>query len=154
FARALGGLLGDQRDGAVEPDREHVVARLQVGVGLAVLHVGAETPDAGNDRHAVLRVLAHFARQREQAERTGQIDVLGRKALWHRRSLGLCGLAALILGRLAELDVGPEPARAQRDFEARRRILAELLHAAIRRALTGRGRELARVTAFGIIRAA
>src|SRR6202011_3913326 len=64
----IGPLLGDQRDRAVEADREHVLARIQVRVSLALLHVGAKAPDAGQDRLATLRALADFARQREQLE--------------------------------------------------------------------------------------
>ena len=61
--RPLGALLFDQRHGAVEPDGEHVVARRQIGVGLAVLHVGPEAADAGNDRLAVVGMLADLARE-------------------------------------------------------------------------------------------
>ena len=60
---SLGALLFDQRHGAVEPDGEHVVARRQIGVGLAVLHVGPEAADAGNDRLAVVGMLADLARE-------------------------------------------------------------------------------------------
>src|SRR5262249_7491921 len=57
----IGAFLGNQRDRAVEPDGEHVLARVEVGVGLAVLHVGAVAADAGQDRFAVLRALADLA---------------------------------------------------------------------------------------------
>src|SRR6516164_3666673 len=60
---ALGALLFDQRHGAVEPDGEHVVARGEIGVGLAVLHVGPEAADAGDDRLAVVGMLADLARE-------------------------------------------------------------------------------------------
>src|SRR5262249_37492506 len=59
----LGALLLDQRHGAVEPDGEHVVARREIGVGLAVLHIGPEAADAGNDRLAVVGMLADLARE-------------------------------------------------------------------------------------------
>src|SRR5262245_29240976 len=107
LARALGLLLLDQRDRAVEPDGEHVVAVREVGVGLAVLHVGAEAADAGQDRLAVVGMLADLARQREQAERAGEIDVVGRQPLGQAGALGL-----LALDRLAELQIGAEAARA------------------------------------------
>src|SRR5262249_5129787 len=60
---ALGALLLDQRHGAVESDGEHVVACRQIGIGLAVLHVGPEAADAGNDRLAVVGMLADLARE-------------------------------------------------------------------------------------------
>src|ERR1700722_20286331 len=77
FARTLGDLVGDQRHRPVLSDREHVVAGLEIGVGLAVLHIGTEAPDAGQDRLAVVGMLADLARQREEAERAGQIDIVG-----------------------------------------------------------------------------
>ena len=40
-----------------------------------MLHVGAEAADAGEDRLAVLRVLADFARQREQPERAARASM-------------------------------------------------------------------------------
>ena len=82
-------LLGDQRDRAIEPDVEHVVAGLEIGVGLAVLDVGAEAADAGQDRLAVLRMLADLARQRQQAERALEVDVVGGEPLGHAGALGL-----------------------------------------------------------------
>ena len=42
----IGLLLGDQGDGAVEADGEHVVAVFQTRVGLAVFDVGPEAADA------------------------------------------------------------------------------------------------------------
>src|SRR5262249_15383713 len=141
LAWALGLLLLDQGHRAVEPDREHVVAVREVGVGLAVLHVGTEAADAGQDRLAVVGMLADLARQREEAERAGEIDVVGRHALGQAGAVGL-----LALDRLAELQIRPEAAGAQRHLETGRRILAELLHAAVRRAV-GAGGELAGVAA-------
>src|SRR4029078_9000440 len=41
-ARALGHLLCNQSDRAVQPDVEDLVARLQRGIGLVVLHERAE----------------------------------------------------------------------------------------------------------------
>jgi hypothetical protein len=43
---------------------EDVVARLQIGVGLAVLDVRSEAADGRLDRLAVFRMAADFARQR------------------------------------------------------------------------------------------
>src|ERR1700758_4779733 len=63
-ARALGTLLGDERHRAIETDREYLLRRLQIGVGLAMLNVGSEPADAGADRLAILGMAAHFARQR------------------------------------------------------------------------------------------
>src|SRR5262249_53153666 len=141
LAWALGLLLLDQGHRAVEPDREHVVAVREVGVGLAMLHIGAEAADAGQDRLAVVGMLADLARQRAEAEGAGEIDIVGREALGQTGTLGL-----LALDRLAELQIGAEATGAQRHLEAGRRILAELLHAAVGRAVAA-GRELAGVPA-------
>ena len=45
-ARALGDLLRDQRHRAVEADVEHLVAGLEAGIGLLVLHERPEAADA------------------------------------------------------------------------------------------------------------
>src|SRR6202011_1128397 len=68
-ALALELLVRNQRHRAVEPDGEHVVARLEACVAFAVLHIGAEAADAGEDGLAVFRVAPDLARAREQAER-------------------------------------------------------------------------------------
>src|SRR5439155_8041381 len=116
-------------------------------VGLAVLHIRAEAADARHDRLAALGMATDFARQREQAERAGEIDILGCESL---RQAGALGFRAV--GGLAELHVGAEAARAQRDFEAGNGVLAELLQAGIGGGIgTGAGRELARIAALGII---
>ena len=94
-------LLGDQRHRAVEADGEHVVAGFEIGVGLAVLDVGAEAADAGQDRFAVLGMLADLARQRQQAERAVEIDVVGLTALRQAGALGLLALPSILLARRA-----------------------------------------------------
>src|ERR1700760_4092350 len=63
----IGLLLCDQCHRAVESDGEDIFAGVDVGVGLAVLHVRTETANAGHDRLAVLRMFADLARQRKQA---------------------------------------------------------------------------------------
>src|SRR5258708_7522082 len=60
LARTLGDLLGDQRDGAVEADTEDLVDILDIGVGLAVQHIGTEAARAQRDLEPALRVLAEF----------------------------------------------------------------------------------------------
>src|SRR5262249_60921718 len=77
LVRALGALVFDQRHGAVEPDGEHVVTRGEIGVGLAVLHVGPEATDAGDDRLAIVGMLADLARERKQPERAVEVGVVG-----------------------------------------------------------------------------
>src|SRR6476659_8417488 len=146
---ALGTFLLDQRDRTVEPDREHVVARGQIGVDLPVLHVRAEAAHAGDDRFAVVGMLTDLARQREEAERAVEVDVVCGEAFRQRRSLRL-----LAVDGFAQLDIGPEAARADSDFKPARRIFAELLHAVFRGAVPVSGRELPRVAAFGIVGAA
>src|SRR5262249_48852055 len=123
-------LLRDQRHRAIEADGEHIITGLKIGVRLAMLDVGAEAADTGQDRLAILGMLADCAWQRKEAERALQIDVVGRETLGDAGALGL-----LAVHGLAQLDVGAEAAGAQRDFEAARRILAELLHAAVGRAV-------------------
>src|SRR5262249_35241516 len=147
LTRTLRLLLLDQRHRTVEPDRQHIVAGGEVGVGLAMLHIGTEAADAGQDRLAVVGMLADLAREREQAERAGEVHIVGRSPFRQARTLGL-----LAVDRFAELQVGPEAARAQRHLEAARRILAELLHAAI--AVAVPRRQLAGKAAFGIVGAA
>src|SRR5215472_15363290 len=145
--RTARDLLGDQRDGAVEADREDLFAVLHIGVGLVVQHIGAETADAGDDRFPILRMLADLARQRQQLQREREIDRGGLGALGQAGALGL--LAVL---RLAELDIGSEAAGAERDLETGLGVVAELL-----RRLHGafaRGGERASVAALGIVRAA
>src|SRR5262249_46676371 len=147
---ALGALLFDQRHGAVEPDGEHVVTRREIGVGLAVLHVGPEAADAGDDRLAVVGMLADLAREGKQPQRAVELVAVGGGPLRQAGALGLPAPAPL-----AERDVGPEAPRAQRHFEAARGVLPELLHAAVGPAVGAvAGRELARIAAFRIIRAA
>src|SRR5262249_2940820 len=61
-------------------------------------------------------------------------------------------LGFLAFGCFPELDIGPEAARAERDFEPARRIFAELFHPVFRAAVGWR--ERARIAALGIIAAA
>src|SRR5262249_8291704 len=117
-------------------------------VSLAGLHVGTEAADAGEDGLACFRMTPDFARQREQAERAVDIDIVGRNPARDSRALGL-----LALDRLAELDVGAEAAAAQRPFKSRGRILAQALVAVFRVAFA-RHRERAGEAALGIVRAA
>src|SRR6185503_101704 len=130
-----------------ETDGEHIVAAIEIGVGLDVLDVGSEAPDTGKDRLAIFRMLSDLARQRQQAERALKIDIVGCETL---RDAG--ALRLLAVDCFAELDVGAEAARTQGHFEAGRQILAELLHAAVGRAVTVR--ELAGVATLRIIGAA
>ena len=97
---------------------------VEVGVGLAVLHVGAEAADAGQDRLAVVGMRADLARQREQLRAPFEVDVVGRQPFGRPARLGFS--CRLVLGGFAELHVGAEAARAQRDVEAGSGILAEL----------------------------
>ena len=87
---------------------EDVVAGFEIGVGLAVLHIRSEAADAGDDRLAVFRMAADFARQREKLECMLEIDVVGDRSL---RQAGALGLFA-VLDSLAELHIGTEAAAA------------------------------------------
>src|SRR6185437_270554 len=130
----IGFLFGNQRDRAIEADAQDLVAVLQVGVGLAVFDVSPEPSNAGEDRFAVIGRQADFARQRQQAERLFEVDVFGRNAFRNTgafRFLDLLLLFALLRLRrlylLAELQIGPEAAAAQRHRKSALRIFAEHL---------------------------
>src|SRR5215470_5749562 len=88
-ARALGDLFRYQRHRAIEPDGEHVVTGLEIGVSLAVLDVGAVAADAGDDGMTVFRMAADLARQRQQLERRFEIDGSRIHAAQKARALGL-----------------------------------------------------------------
>src|SRR5262249_22035612 len=121
-----------------------------MGVGLAVLYVRPEATDAGNDRLAVVGMLADLARERKQSERAVEVDIVGGEAFRQAGALGL-----LAFGCFPELNVRPEGARPQRPFEPARRVLAELFHPAVGSAVGAvAGRELARIAALGVIGAA
>src|SRR5262249_10371443 len=130
----IGFLLGDQCDSAIEADGENIIAVFQVRIGLAVLDVRAETTNARNDRLAVFRRQSDFARQRQKDQRFFEINVFGRNAFWNTRALRLLDLLFLFallgfwrLDLFAELQVGPEAAATQRDFEAGCRVFAQHL---------------------------
>src|SRR5215510_2578502 len=149
-APALLRLFGDQRDGAVEAEAEHVIAGLQVGVSLAVLDIGAIAADAGDDRLAGLGMTADFARQRQQLQGKVEIDRRWLGALGQGGALGLFAVVAL-----AELHIGAEAASADAYLQARFRILSEHADAVVDRLFArGRDRELPRIAALGIVRAA
>ena len=142
-------LLGDDEiDRAVAADRQHVVVLAEVRVGLAVLHVGPVAAEVGEDRLLGLGVLRHLTRQRQQRHRLLQRDVGGQEVLRQRGALGL-----LALRRLAKLDVGAEAPIAQRDLQLAVGVKAQHL-GATGLCLDAVGlADLARVLAFGIVRA-
>ena len=87
---------------------------LEIGVGLAVLDIGAEAADAGQDRLAVFRDAC-----RPRAAATAAPSARSRSTSSGAEPFGNAGaLGLLALDRLAELDVGAEAAVAQRDLEA------------------------------------
>ena len=148
LARPLGDFLGDQRHRPVEADGKGFLGGVEIGVGLAMLHIGSETADAGADRFAVFGVASDFARQREKSERAFEIHILGRRSFRQTGALRL-----FFLGAFAELHIGAEAAAAHGDVQAGFRILAELFGADIGRAV-GRRRQRPGVAALRIIRAA
>ena len=151
-ARAFSSaFLGNQRDGAVEADLEQLVDVRHVGVGLEVFHVGAVAAEVGHDRLAVFRVLADFARQREQLQRLFEVEVWHRPAVGDRRAAGLVGF---LDGVCAKLHIGAEAAVLEKDGHAFR-VIAE--HLAFRRDVAVARlfcAERACEAAFGIVRAA
>ena len=145
---AAGGLLGQQHDGAVDADAEHLLDRAEVGVGAVVQDERSVAAEAGGDRLAGLGMQADLARQRQQLQRMLQIERGGVDALGDRGALGLL----LALG-LAQLHVGTEAAGAQRHGQAGLGIVAQQLafgRGGLRRAVLGVG-ELAREAALGIV---
>ena len=146
--------LGQQRHGAVHADLEHaLVGRDRLVLG-AMLDVGPEAADAGQDLLAVLGMRSELARQRQQRQRLLQGDLVGRHALQQRLPLGLL----LALG-LAELDVEAVGAVAQGHRLAGHRIDAQELRAVEIGARGGIGvgiddAELAGEAALRIVRAA
>ena len=147
-ARAAAVLLafGEQRHRAVEADGEHILGRFQRGIAAVMLQIRPEAAEARHDRLADFGMQAHFARQRQQLQRCFQIDRLGGEALWEcRPARGFSPFAA-------QLHIGSEAP----DFSAisspvsgsmpstRGSAVAVLIAAP----------HLARVAAFGIIRAA
>ena len=103
---------------------EDIVAGLEIGVGLAVLHVRSEPAVGCADRFAVFRMAADFARQRQQHQRPLKVDFLGCGAL---RQSGAFRFFAFDC--LAELHIRAEAPTAQGHFEASLGIFAELLGA-------------------------
>ena len=97
-ASALGLLLGDDRHGAVEADREHVLDAFEIGVGAVMQHERPVAAEAGGDHLAGFGMLADIARQRQQRQRLLVVDAVGRPALRQARALGLLAVAALHIG--------------------------------------------------------
>ncbi len=113
---ARAALLGDDEvDRPIAADLQHVVVAAEIGVGLAVLHIGAVTPDAGEDRLAARGMPRDLARQGKKRERLLQRHVIGLESARQRPAFGLLALALL--------DVIAEAAIAQRDFVAGLRVL-------------------------------
>ena len=113
-----------------------------------MLDIGPEAAEARGNGLAGLRMQPHLARQRQELERAVEIDALGIGALGQRRTLGL--LPAI----LAELDIGPETAAAQRHLEPADRIDADRLPLAAERGRVAAVGKLAGEAAFGIVGAA
>ena len=68
-APSLSRRFGEQDDGAVQADGQHVVIGGERFEGRSVLDVSAETANAGNDRLTGLGVPPQFARQCQQPAR-------------------------------------------------------------------------------------
>src|SRR5690606_11849092 len=136
-------------DGAVDPDRKHVVDRLEIGIGAVVQEEWPVAADAGGDHLAGLGMRADVARQRQERKGALVVDIFGRPALGQAGTLGVLALAAL--------HIGAEAAGAQRDLLARIGIRAENLvavHARVGAVLAAIFPELAGIAAFGIVGAA
>src|SRR5262245_58297924 len=105
-ANAVGSLLGEQANGAIDADGEDLIGAAEAGIFAVMLHIRSEAAEAGGDGFAVLGVGANFARQRQQRERAEKIDAFGIEALRDG------GTLRLLLAVLAKLHVRPEAAGA------------------------------------------
>ena len=65
-ARAFCNFFGNQRDGPVQSDIEHLIAGFQAGIGFPMAHERPEAAETRGDRLAGLGMPAYFARQRQQ----------------------------------------------------------------------------------------
>src|SRR6202163_426913 len=106
-ARAFRNFFGNQRDGPVQSDVEHLVAGLQAGIGFLMAHERAEAAEARGDRLPGFRMPADLARQRQQLLRPLELDIGRRDVLRNAGALRLLAIG-VVLG-LAELDIGTEP---------------------------------------------
>ena len=125
-----GEFLGQHIDGAVETDGQNVVILVERGEDVGHLHIRPKPPDACLDRLFQLRVNAHDARQREQAERLFQRDRLAIHAFGERGAAGF-DLAARLL--LALLGIQPIRAATDGDLLAGGRMGAEIAHPLLQR---------------------
>ena len=150
----LGGVGGQQVDGAVHADLQHILFRRQVLVLVAMLQIGPVAADASQDRLARLRVPADLARQRQQSERLLQRHRHRVLRLGQRGALRLLALLGLVLR--AELGVDAVGALADRHRQAGLRIVAQQARQGrvLGAAVLARGAERPGVAAFRIVRAA
>ena len=116
--RAAGGrrgpspLLGDQRHGAVDADREHLLDAVEIGIGAVMQDERAVAAEAGRIGLPLSGCMpTRAAATAASAPSRGRC--VGRPAL---REAGALGLLAV-----AELDIGAEAAAAQGDLLARLR---------------------------------
>jgi hypothetical protein len=100
-------LLGEQRHGAVETDREHFLDAFDVGVHAVVQDEWSVAAETGADRLARFRMQTYLARERQELQREFEID---RSCVDAFRDAG--ALRLLVLGTLAELQVRTEAAGA------------------------------------------
>ncbi len=137
----------DEIDRAVAADLEDILVLAYVRIGLAVLNIGAEAADTGEDRLLRLGMPCDLARQRQKPDRLFESQLVGGNRLRQRRPFRLVAFALL--------HIGTEPAVTQCDHFAGCGIDAQHFDAgaiaALDRALLARIRQSARELAFGII---
>ena len=146
-AAAFGVFVGQHLHGAVHPDGKHLFDIGQIGIDLAMLHIGAIAADAGLDRFTIGWVRANRPWQREQHQGAIQFQRTGIPAL------GQAGARRFRLGfgGFTGLNIGAEPAIAQGD---RYPVGIHPQHLAIDHgAFVAIGRrQRAGIAAFGIVR--
>ena len=117
-AAALAAFLGDdQIDRPIGPDGQDIVIGSDIRIDFAMLHIGSEPPDIGNNRLAAFGVFGHFTRQRQQSQSQFKLD--GRRIGAFGQSLAF-GLFAL-----AQLNIGTVTAIAHGDIQTGLRVLSQ-----------------------------
>ena len=121
----LGLDTGQQFDGAVHANLQHVVVAPKGFVGRPMFEIGTEFADAGGDGLAVLGMGAQQARQGQQGQGLGQGQLAGLQALVQAGAFRL----AFLVFRFAQLDVMAIGALFQQDRQPGFRVGAQFLGA-------------------------
>src|SRR6516164_3518779 len=141
--------FGEQDDGPVHADGQHVIIGSERLEGRPMLDVRTEAADSRNDRLACLGMPPELARQGEQSQSSVEIDIGG----FHRSRQGNPLRLERAIVR-AELDIVPVRAFLESDRQATRRIVSEQRVCGRTPLAVSFERERPRVSAIRIIGAA